>query len=130
MDVALHNPHGIFFHWNNPSSHAKPVSPDLPPDWHLAERRAQIQRREEFCVSQLGKALIDAGNRVCVLYRQCIQVTGISTKPELPPFFLAMTTPQAHGDFDGPIMSYHINISICFLHASDLCGVSLLAPSL
>ena len=24
--VALHNPNGILFHWNNPSSHAKPVS--------------------------------------------------------------------------------------------------------
>ena len=113
-----------------PARTRSPFSPDLAPDWHLPERRAQIQRREELRVPQLGKAIIDAGNRVCVLYRHCIQVTGVSTKPELPPFFLAMTTPQAHGDFDGSIMSYHINISISFLHASDLCGVSLLAPSL
>ena len=111
--------------------------PILLSEWHLPERRAQIQRRKEFRVPQLGEALIDVGNWVCVLYRHCVQVTEITelqkfqaTKAELPPFFFAMITPQAHGDFDGSIMSYSTNISISFLHASDLCGVSLLAPSL
>ena len=104
--------------------------PILLSEWHLPERRAQIQRREELRVPQLGEALIDAGNRVCVLYSHCVQVTEITTKPELPPSFLAMTTPQAHGDFDGSIMSYSINISISLLHASNLYGFILLAPSL
>ena len=96
--------------------------PILLTERHLPERRVQIQRREELRVPQLRKALIDAGNRVCVLYCHCVQVTEITTKPELPPFFLAITTPQAHRDFDGSIMSYSINISISFLNASDLCG--------
>ena len=104
--------------------------PILLSEWHLPERRAQMQRREEVRFPQLGEALIDVGIWVCVLYRHCVQVTEITTKAELPPFFFAMTTPQAHGDFEGSIMSYSINISISFLHASDLCGVSLLAPSL
>ena len=99
-------------------------------EWHLPERRVQIQCREELRVPQLGEALIDAGNRVCNLYRHCVQVTEITTKPELPPIFLAMTTPQTHRGFDGSIMSYSNNISISFLHASDLCGIILLAPSL
>ena len=97
---------------------------------HLPERRAQIQRREEFCVSQHGEVFIDAGNRVCVLYRYCVQVKKIAKKTKLPPFSLAMTTPQPHGRFDGSIVSYSFNIAIYFLHAFDLCGVIFLAPSL
>ena len=104
--------------------------PILLSEWHLPERGAQIQRREEIRVPQLGKVLINAGNRVCVFYRHRVQVAEITAKPDLPPFFLAITTPQAHGDFDGSIISYSINISISFLHASDSCGVILLAPSL
>ena len=46
------------------------------------------------------------------------------------PFFLAITSPHAHGDLDGSIISYSSNVSISFLHASDLCGVMRLAPSL
>ena len=95
----------------------------------LPKRRVQIQRREEFCIAQLGEAIIDVGNRVCVLYRHRFQVTKITNKPKLNPFF-AMTTPQAHGDFDDSIMSYSITTSISFRHASDLCGFILLAPSL
>ena len=41
-----------------------------------------------------------------------------------------MTTPQAHGNFEGSIMSCSTNISISARHASDLCGVIRLAPSL
>ena len=45
-------------------------------------------------------------------------------------FFLAITTPHAHGDLDGPIISYSSEVSISFLHASHLFGVMRLAPSL
>ena len=45
-------------------------------------------------------------------------------------FFLAITTPHAHSDLDGSIISYSSNVSISFLHASDLCGVMRLAPFL
>ena len=72
---------------------------------HLPERRAQIQRRKEFRVSHYGEALIDVGNRVCVVHRYRVQLTEISIKPNLPPFFLIMTTPQAHGDFYSSIVS-------------------------
>ena len=34
-----------------------------------------------------------------------------------------MNKPQAHGDFDGSIISYSFNISVFFLRDSDLCGV-------
>ena len=44
------------------------------------------------------------------------------------PFFLAITTPHAHGDLDGSIISYSSNVSISFLHASDLCGVHAPRP--
>ena len=40
-----------------------------------------------------------------------------------PPFFIAMTTPQAQGDFEGSIMSYSSNIRFSARFASDLCGV-------
>ena len=46
------------------------------------------------------------------------------------PFFLAITTPHAHGDLDGSIISYSSSVSISFLQASDLCGVMRIAPSL
>ena len=44
------------------------------------------------------------------------------------PFFLAITTPHAHGGWDGSIMSYSSRVSISFLQASDLFGVIRLAP--
>ena len=46
------------------------------------------------------------------------------------PFFLAITTPHAHGDLDGSIILYSSRVSVYFLHASDLLGVVRLAPSL
>ena len=105
--VALHNPNGILFHWNNPSSHAKPVFS------RSCFRSGTCQNAEpkSNVVKNFASPSLD---RRRVLYSHCVQITEITTKPELPPFFLAMTTPQAHGDFDGPIMSYSINISISF----------------
>ena len=46
------------------------------------------------------------------------------------PFCFAITTPHAHGDLDGSIISYSSKFPISFLHASDLCGFMRLAPSL
>ena len=46
------------------------------------------------------------------------------------PFFLAITTPHAHGDLDDSIMSYSSRVSISFLQAFDFFGVIRLAPSL
>ena len=61
--------------------------PILLSEWHLPERGAQTQRQEELRVPQFGKALINAGNRVHVLYHHCVQVEEMTTKPELPPSF-------------------------------------------
>ena len=43
---------------------------------------------------------------------------------------LVRTTPEAQADFEGSIKSYSSNISFSARHASDLCGVMRLAPSL
>ena len=60
-------------------------------------------------------------------YGYRIQVAEIKAKQSCPTFFFDLTTSQANGDFDGLIMFYFNNISFSFLHASDLCGVILLA---
>ena len=128
--VTFHSPNGILLHWNSPSSQAKPVfSRSCFPGGHLPERRAEIRCREEFRVSQLGEALIDTGTRVSLVSLPRSR-NGNHKKIQVDPFLLALPTPQAHGDFDGSIMSYSINVSISFLHASGFCGVILLAPSL
>ena len=118
--VALHNPNGILFHWNNPSSHAKPVfsrSCFRSGTCQNAEPKSNVVKN--FASPSLDRlsSMRESGMRP---FSHCVQITEITTKPELPPFFLAMTTPQAHGEFDGSIMSYSINISISFLHASEL----------
>ena len=115
------NPNGILFHWNNPSSHAKPVfsrSCFLSGTCQNAEPKSNVVKN--FAIPSLERLSSMRGIGYANLYRHCVQITEIITKPELPPFFLAMTTPQAHGVFEGSIMSYFINISISFLHASDL----------
>ena len=119
---ALHNPNGILFHWHNPSSHAKPVfsrscfrsgtCQNAEPKSNVMKNFASPSFDRLSSMRRIGYASF--------IVTDCVQITEITTKPELPPLFLAMTTPQAHGDFDGSIMSYSINISISFLHASDL----------
>ena len=96
--VALHKPNGILLHCNNPSWHAKPVfsrSCFLSGTCQTAEPKSNVVKN--FAAPQLGEALIVTGNRICVFYRHCVQVAENTTKHELSPFFLAMTTPQAHG---------------------------------
>ena len=106
--VALHSPKSILFNWSSPSSLAKPAF-----FGHVYwEHRAEIQLREEFCVPS-----ILAENRVRILYRYCNQLAVVASF-WVAPFFLNMTTPQAHGDYFGSIITYSINISISFLHAS------------
>ena len=86
------------------------------------ERRAQIQCREEFCVSEHRENFIDAKSWVCIFYRYCDQLVEIATQSRLSTFLLSHGHFTAQWDFDG---------QSCFsLHASVLCGVILLAPSL
>ena len=102
----------------------------LLPQMDLPEGRTQVQCGEELGITKLREALVYSRYRVHIFYRYRVQVTKVATKPKLPPFFFAITTPQAHGDFEGSIMSYSSSISISARHASDLCGVIRLAPSL
>ena len=96
----------------------------------LPEGRTQDQCGEERSITKFREAFGYPRYRVSIFYCHCVQVTKVATKPKLHPFFFAMTTPQAHGDFEGSIMSYSSNISISARHASDLFGVFRLAPSL
>ena len=54
----------------------------------------------------------------------------VTIEPQLIPFFLAFATPRAHADLVGSFMSHSSNVSISFLHASDLHGFNHFAPSL
>ena len=95
--VALHSPNGVLFHWNSPSSHAKPVfslTGFLSGTCQNAEPKSEVVKN--FASPSLER-LSSCGESVCVFYRHCVQVKEITTKPDLPPFFLAITTPQAHG---------------------------------
>ena len=89
-----------------------------------------MQCCEEFGITKFGEALVYPRYRVRIFYRHRVQVTKVATKPKLPLCFFAITTPQAHGNFEGSIMSYSSNISIYARHASHLCGVIRLAHSL
>ena len=102
----------------------------LLPQRDLPEGRTQVQCGEELGITKLREALVYSRYRVRIFYRYRVQVTNVATILKLPPFFFAITTPQAHGDFEGSIMSYSSNISISAQHASDLCGAICLAPSL
>ena len=90
----------------------------------------QVQCGEELGITKFREALVYSRYRVPIFYSYRVQVAKVATKPKLPPFFFAITTPQAHGDFQGSIMSYSSNISIFARHAFDLCGAIRLAPSL
>ena len=92
----------------------------LLPQKDLPEGRAQVQCCEELGIAKFREALIYLRYRVGIFYCYCVQVTKPQQNLNSPPFFLAMTTPQSQGDFEGSIMSYSSNISISALHASDL----------
>ena len=102
----------------------------LLPQRDLSEGRTQVQCGEELGITKFREALVYSRYQVRIFYSYRVQVAKVATKHKLPPFFFAITTPQAHGDFEGSIMSYSSNISISARHASDLCGVIRLAPSL
>ena len=91
----------------------------LLPQRDLPEGRNQVQCVEELGVAKFQEALIYSRYRVCIFFCHLVQVTKVATKPKLPSFFLAITTPQAQGDFEASIMSYSSNISISVRHASD-----------
>ena len=82
----------------------------LLPQRDLPEGRTQVQCGEELGITKLREALVYSQYRGRIFYRYRVQVTKVATKPKLPPFFFAITTPQAHGDFEGSIMSYSSNI--------------------
>ena len=96
----------------------------------LPEGRTQVQCGEELGIAKFREALVYPRYRVRIFYCYRVVVAKVATKPKLPPFFFDITTLQAHGDFEGSIMAYSSNISISALHASNLCGVIRLAPSL
>ena len=96
----------------------------------LPEGRTQVQYGEDVGFAKFREALVYSRYRVRIFSCHCVQVTKVATKPKLPHFFLAMTNPQAQGDFEGFIMSYSSNISISARHASDLLDVIRLAPSI
>ena len=102
----------------------------LFPQRDLPEGRTQVQGCEELGITKCREDLVYSRYRVRIFYRYRVQVKKVATKHKLPPFFFAITTPQAHGDFEGSIMSYSSNISNSAWHASDLCGVVRLAPYL
>ena len=102
----------------------------LLPQRDLPEGRTQVHCGEELGITKFREALVYSRYRVRIFYCYRVQVTKVATKPKLPPFFFAITTPQTHGDFEGSIMSYSSNISISARHASNLCGFIRLAPSL
>ena len=95
----------------------------LLPQRDLPEGRTQVQCGEELGITKFREALVYSRYRVRIFYRYRVQVAKVATKPKLPPFFFAIAIPQAHGDFEGSIMSYSSNISISARHASNLCGV-------
>ena len=102
----------------------------LLPQRDLPEGRTQVQCGEELGITKFREALVYSRYRVRIFYRYRVQVAKVATKPKLSPFFFAITNPQAHGDFEDSIMSYSSNISISARHASNLCGVIRLPPSL
>ena len=129
--VALHNPNDILFHWNSPSSHAKPVfsrSCFLSGTCRNAEPKSNVVKN--FASPSLERLSSMRG----IGYASFIVTAFKQRKPQqnlsCPLSFWPLPRRKPYGDFDGSIMSYSINISISFLHASDLCGVILLAPSL
>ena len=92
--------------------------------------RTQVQCCEELGITKFREDLVYSRYRVRIFYRYRVQVKKVATNHKLPPFFFAIATQQAHGDFEGSIMSYSSNISNSAWHASDLCGVIRLAPYL
>ena len=93
---------------------------NLLPQRVLPEGRTQVHCGEELGVTKFREALVSSRYRVGIFFCHCVQVTKIATEPNLPPFFLAMTIPQAQGNFECSIMSYSSNISISARNASDL----------
>ena len=99
------------------------------PQRDLPEGKTQVQCGEELGVTKFREALVYSRYRLRIFCCHRVQIAKVTTEPK-PPFFFAMTTPQANGDCEGSIMSYSSNISISARHASDLFGVICLAPSL
>ena len=102
----------------------------LFPQRNLPKGRTQFQSGEEFGVTKFREAFAYSRYRVRVFYCHRVQLTKVATESKLSPIFFAMTTPQAHGDFESSIMSYSSYFSISARQNSDLCGVIRLAPSL
>ena len=102
----------------------------LFPQRDLPKGRNQVLRGEEFGITKFRETLVYSRYRVRNFFCHRIQIAKFARKLKLPPFFFAIITPEAHGDFEGSIMSYSSNLYISARHASDLCGVIRLAPSL
>ena len=102
----------------------------LLPQRDLPEGRNQVQCGEELGITKFREALVYPLYRVRIFHCHRVQVAKVATKHKLPPFFFFITTPQAHGGFEGSIMSYSSNISFSARHASDLYGALRLAPYL
>ena len=100
----------------------------LLPQRDLTEGRTQVQCGE-LGITKFTEAHVYSRYRARIFYRYRVQVAKVAKNLSCP-FFFAITTPQAHGNFEGCIMSYSSNISISARHASDLCGVIRPAPSL
>ena len=93
--------------------------PVLLPQRDLPEGRAQVQWDEELSITKFREAFVSSRYRVRIFHRYRVQEAKVATKPKLPPFFFTITTPQAHGDFEGSIMSYSSDTSISARHPSD-----------
>ena len=101
-----------FFSYGTVPVHSRSPFSILFSEGCLPERRAQIQRREEFCISQRGEAIIDAGNRVCVLYHQRVHVTKITNKPKMAPFCHDYAAgARGFRRFNHAVLHKHFNLS-------------------
>ena len=67
----------------------------LLPQRNLPEGRSQVQCGEELGITKFREALVYSRYRARIFYRYRVQVAKVATKPKLPPFFFAITTPQA-----------------------------------
>ena len=89
----------------------------LLPQRDLPEGRTQVQCGEELGVTKFQEVLVYSRYRVRIFYCHRVHSAKFATEPRLP-LLSAMSTQQAHGDFDGSIMSYSGNISISARHAA------------
>ena len=91
----------------------------LLPQRDLPEGRTEVHVVKNLASPCFESLSSPRGIGYASFFCHCVQVTKVATKPKLPPF-LAMTTTQAQGDFEGSIMSVSSIISISARHASNL----------